>query len=90
MLGSPFAGLFPTLLLLWTVLNFNCLLANDKLDATSEIVRDDRWGSNLNDWQLISSSVNSNSGPGVKTYMKSYPGMAIVLNLLDLITSFRL
>ena len=28
----------------------------------------------IEDWQLISSSVTTASGPGVKTYMKSYPG----------------
>ena len=37
-------------------------------------IRDDRWGSSTENWQLISSSEESASGPGVKTYMKSYPG----------------
>ena len=59
-------------------------MADDKLDASSKIVRDDRWGSDLSDWQLISSSVNSNSGPGVKTYMKSYPGMHRIHSVPDL------
>ena len=74
----------PTLLLFWTFLDFNCLMADDKLDASSKIVRDDRWGSDLDDWQLISSSVNSNSGPGVNTYMKSYPGMKYIHGVPDL------
>lgn len=59
-------------------------MADDKLDASSKIVRDDRWGSDLNDWQLISSSANSNSGPGVKTYMKSYPGMNHIHDVSDM------
>lgn len=28
----------------------------------------------IKDWQLISSSTTTASGPGVDTYMKSYPG----------------
>ena len=31
---------------------------------------------NIKDWQLISSSTTTASGPGVDTYMKSYPGDA--------------
>jgi hypothetical protein len=48
--------------------------ADGEFDGTGEEVRDDRWGSSTADWQLISSSVTSASGPGVNTYMKSYPG----------------
>ena len=33
---------------------------------------------NIKDWQLISSSTASASGPGVDTYMKSYPGETVL------------
>ena len=52
---------------------FVYLTADETLQETTAI-RDDRWGSSTENWQLISSSENSASGPGVKTYMKSYPG----------------
>ena len=31
----------------------------------------------IEDWQLISSSTTTASGPGVDTYMKSYPGATL-------------
>ena len=52
---------------------FVYLTADETVQETTA-VRDDRWGSSTENWQLISSSENSASGPGVKTYMKSYPG----------------
>ena len=48
--------------------------ADEESRGTCEEARDDRWGSSTADWQLISSSVTSSSGPGVNTYMKSFPG----------------
>jgi hypothetical protein len=58
---------------LCSLTNFIYLTAGEIVQDSAE-VRDDRWGSSTENWQLISSSESSASGPGVKTYMKSYPG----------------
>lgn len=59
---------------LYSLTNFVYLTAVEIVQDGAE-VRDDRWGSSTENWQLISSSESSASGPGVKTYMKSYPGI---------------
>lgn len=71
---SLLKGAFVILAICCNLLLLRRSSADREFDGTGEEVRDDRWGSSTADWQLISSSVTSASGPGVNTYMKSYPG----------------
>lgn len=71
---SVLKGAFIILAVCCNLLLLRRTAADGEFNGTDEEVRDDRWGSSTADWQLISSSVTSASGPGVNTYMKSYPG----------------